>query len=58
MELTRLSSTNRQVEVGIEAMDGIEIVSGIEPGELVVTDGINRLVDGTLVDVVSEEEFL
>ena len=48
----------RQVEVGIEAMDGIEIVSGIEPGELVVTDGINRLVDGTLVDVVSEEEFL
>ncbi|MEL6383070.1 MAG: multidrug transporter [Cyanobacteria bacterium J06626_18] len=48
----------RQVEVGIEALNGIEIISGIEPGELVVTDGINRLVDGTLVEVVSEEASL
>ncbi|MEM6424014.1 MAG: multidrug transporter [Cyanobacteria bacterium P01_D01_bin.128] len=48
----------RQVEVGIEALDGIEILSGVEPGELVVTEGINRLVDGTLVEVVSEEASL
>lgn len=48
----------RQVEVGIEALDGIEILSGIEPGELVVTDGINRLVDGTRVEIVSEEASL
>ena len=48
----------RQVEVGIEALNGIEILNGIEPGELVVTDGINRLVDGTLVEVVSEETSL
>ncbi|MEM0980657.1 MAG: HlyD family efflux transporter periplasmic adaptor subunit, partial [Cyanobacteria bacterium P01_H01_bin.58] len=48
----------RQVEVGIEALNGIEILSGIEPGELVVTEGINRLVDGMLVEVVSEEASL
>ncbi|MEM6840272.1 MAG: multidrug transporter [Cyanobacteria bacterium P01_C01_bin.120] len=48
----------RQVEVGIESLDGIEVVSGIEPGELIVTEGINRLVDGTLVEVISEEASL
>ncbi|MEL6222576.1 MAG: multidrug transporter [Cyanobacteria bacterium J06627_8] len=48
----------RQVEVGIEALNGIEILSGIEPGERVVIDGINRLVDGMLVEVVSEEASL
>ncbi|MEM9118682.1 MAG: HlyD family efflux transporter periplasmic adaptor subunit [Cyanobacteria bacterium P01_F01_bin.56] len=48
----------RQVEVGIEALDGIEILSGIAPGELVVTEGINRLVDGTRVEIVSEEAAL
>ena len=48
----------RQVEVGIEALNSIEILSGIEPGELVVTEGINRLVDGMLVEVLSEEAFL
>ncbi|MEM8831110.1 MAG: multidrug transporter [Cyanobacteria bacterium P01_G01_bin.19] len=46
----------RQVERGIEGLTGVEIISGIEPGELVVTDGINRLVDGTLVEIVSREK--
>ncbi|MEM8602962.1 MAG: multidrug transporter [Cyanobacteria bacterium P01_H01_bin.121] len=46
----------RAVEVGIQSLDGIE-VRGLEPGELVVTEGRNRLVDGTLVEVVSEEEL-
>ncbi|NEQ97086.1 MAG: HlyD family efflux transporter periplasmic adaptor subunit [Cyanothece sp. SIO2G6] len=48
----------RQVEVGIEALNGIEILNGIEPGERVVTDGVNRVVDGTLVEIVAEEEVL
>ena len=48
----------RQVKIGIEALNGIEILSGVEPGELVVTEGINRLIDGMLVDVVSEEAVL
>ena len=48
----------RQVELGIEGLTGVEILSGIEPGELVVTEGINRLVDGTLVEIVSQEARL
>lgn len=48
----------REVQRGIEGLDGVEILSGIEPGELVVTEGINRLVDGALVEVVSEAAAL
>ena len=48
----------RQIELGIEGLTGVEILSGIEPGELVVTEGINRLVDGTLVEIVSQEARL
>lgn len=48
----------REVQRGIQGLNGVEILSGIEPGELVVTEGINRLVDGTLVEVVSEEAAL
>ena len=44
----------REVQRGIEGLNGVEILSGIEPGELVVTEGLNRLVDGTLVEIVSE----
>ncbi|MEM9137561.1 MAG: multidrug transporter [Cyanobacteria bacterium P01_F01_bin.42] len=44
----------RRIELGIESMSGVEIRSGITPGELVVTDGINRLVNGTLVEIVSK----
>ncbi|MEM9215203.1 MAG: HlyD family efflux transporter periplasmic adaptor subunit [Cyanobacteria bacterium P01_F01_bin.150] len=45
----------RTVETGIEGLTGVEILSGVEPGELVVTEGINRLVDGTVVEIVAEE---
>lgn len=48
----------REVQRGIEGLTGIEVLSGIEPGELVVTEGINRLVDGTLVEIVSEAAAL
>ncbi|MEM1426816.1 MAG: biotin/lipoyl-binding protein, partial [Cyanobacteria bacterium P01_H01_bin.130] len=42
----------RQVVTGIEGLAGIEIVSGIEPGEQVVIEGQNRLVDGAPVEVI------
>lgn len=48
----------RAVERGIEGLTGVEIISGIEPGDLVVTDGVNRVVDGTLVEIVSQENGL
>ncbi|MEM9220067.1 MAG: multidrug transporter [Cyanobacteria bacterium P01_F01_bin.150] len=42
---------------GAGNLNGIEIVNGIQPGELVVTEGLNRLVDGTLVDVVNRGQI-
>ncbi|MEO1352473.1 MAG: multidrug transporter [Cyanobacteria bacterium J06635_15] len=43
----------REVTLGIEGLSGVEIVRGIEPGEQVVVEGQNRLVDGTPVEVVN-----
>lgn len=42
----------RRVTRGIEGLSGVEILSGIEPGERVVVEGQNRLVDGTPVEIV------
>ncbi len=50
----------RQVTRGVEGLSGVEILSGVEPGERVVVEGQNRLVDGTPVEVVNsvEREFV
>ena len=50
----------RQVTRGVEGLSGVEILSGVEPGETVVVEGQNRLVDGTPVDVVNgnTQEFV
>ncbi|MEO1147941.1 MAG: HlyD family efflux transporter periplasmic adaptor subunit, partial [Cyanobacteria bacterium J06638_22] len=45
----------RRVTQGIEGLSGVEILSGVEPGELVVIEGQNRLVDGTPVEVINPE---
>ncbi|MEL7356705.1 MAG: biotin/lipoyl-binding protein [Cyanobacteria bacterium J06560_6] len=45
----------REVTLGIEGLSGVEILSGVQPGEQVVVEGQNRLVDGTPVEVVSGE---
>ncbi|MBF2016122.1 MAG: efflux transporter periplasmic adaptor subunit [Rivularia sp. T60_A2020_040] len=42
----------RQVNLGIRGINQQQIISGIEAGESVVTQGQNRLVDGTPVRVV------
>jgi multidrug efflux system membrane fusion protein len=45
----------RPVEVGLRTGDGwIEIVTGLETGEVVVTEGSDRLADGMLVRVVED----
>lgn len=45
----------RPVEVGYAGTDEVEIVSGIESGERVVTFGQGLLKDGDLVNVVGGE---
>ena len=42
----------RQVKLGIEGLDRREIIEGVSPGELLVTEGQNRLVDGATVKVM------
>lgn len=45
----------REVTQGVEGLNGVEILSGIDPGELVVVEGQNRLVDGTPIEIVGRE---
>ena len=45
----------RQVELGIRGITQQQIISGVEAGESVVTQGQNRLVDGAPVTVISEQ---
>ncbi len=42
----------RSVALGISGISHREIVEGIRPGELLVTEGKNRLVDGTPVEAI------
>ena len=43
----------RPVVLDIEGLDSISIARGLQPGELVVTEGSNRLVHNSPVEVVS-----
>ena len=45
----------RQVKLGIEGLDRREIIEGVSPGELLVTEGQNRLVDGATVKVMQSQ---
>ncbi|MEW6494939.1 MAG: efflux RND transporter periplasmic adaptor subunit [Cyanobacteriota bacterium] len=42
----------RQIQPGIEGISRREILQGVKPGELIVTEGHNRLVNGAPVEVV------
>ncbi len=48
----------RPVVLDIEGLDSISIARGLKPGELVVTEGSNRLVHNTPVEVVSANKPL
>ncbi|MCB1035654.1 MAG: efflux RND transporter periplasmic adaptor subunit [Acidobacteria bacterium] len=52
----RGSVHRRAVEVGELAQRGLEVLSGLEPGELVVTAGVRRLSDGMAVKVLDPAE--
>jgi len=42
----------RRIKTGIRGNSQREIIDGVQPGELVVIEGKNRLVDGTPVEVI------
>jgi HlyD family secretion protein len=42
----------RKITLGIEGISSREIVEGVSPGELLVTEGSNRLVQGAPVEIV------
>ncbi|MBC6451998.1 MAG: efflux RND transporter periplasmic adaptor subunit [Hormoscilla sp. SP5CHS1] len=42
----------RQIKTGIRGISQREIIDGVQPGELLVTEGKNSLVDGAPVEVI------
>ncbi|AFY39786.1 efflux transporter, RND family, MFP subunit [[Leptolyngbya] sp. PCC 7376] len=44
----------RQIQPGIEGLSKREIIKGVRPGELLVVEGQNRLVNGAPVEVLSD----
>jgi RND family efflux transporter MFP subunit len=47
----------RLVQVGASSSAGVEVLTGLDPGESVVTSPIDRLSDGTRVNVVATRKF-
>ncbi|MGD1866976.1 MAG: efflux RND transporter periplasmic adaptor subunit [Phormidesmis sp.] len=47
------TAKKREVTLGAEGLSGVEVLSGISPGDWVVMEGQNRLVDGTPVEIVN-----
>ncbi|MEM9137309.1 MAG: multidrug transporter, partial [Cyanobacteria bacterium P01_F01_bin.42] len=47
------TAQKREVTLGVEGLSGVEVLSGVASGEWVVMEGQNRLVDGTLVEIVN-----
>jgi len=45
----------REVKLGVEGLDKREILDGVEPGEQLVTEGQNGLVDGAKVNVAKSD---
>ena len=45
----------REVKLGVEGLDKREILDGVEPGEQLVTEGQNGLVDGAEVNVTQSD---
>ena len=44
----------REIQLGIEGLSKREIIQGVKPGELLVTEGKNRLVNGAPVEILSD----
>ena len=45
----------RPIRQGIRGFSEVGVLAGVEPGELVVVEGQNRLVDGTPVEIVNPD---
>ena len=41
----------REVHIGIETKDGVEVINGIEPDDVLIVEGFETLRDGTPVTV-------
>ena len=39
----------RPVKIGLSTVDKVQVLSGVEPGEQVITEGADRLTDGAQV---------
>lgn len=51
---TKFRARLRRVQVGLRRPGFVEILSGVAPGELVVTRGSEALEDGTLIEIIDQ----
>jgi HlyD family secretion protein len=56
MVVQNSTAKKREVETGIKDGDDVQLVSGVKPGEVVITTGAYGLDDGTKVKVVAGEK--
>jgi multidrug efflux pump subunit AcrA (membrane-fusion protein) len=50
------TAKRREVKTGIENDERVEIISGVKPGEMVITSGQNGLPDGAKVTLAARDE--
>jgi membrane fusion protein (multidrug efflux system) len=48
-------ASKRKVQIGQRSVGSVQIVAGLQPGELVVTEGTQRLRDGARVQVLQQQ---
>lgn len=53
----QLVAERRQIEVGLRQNGRVEVISGLEPGETIITDGLIRVRDGAPI-IVQERSVL
>jgi membrane fusion protein (multidrug efflux system) len=50
-------ATRKQVEIGLRKPGIVQILLGLEKGELVVVEGALKLRDGSKIDVMNADEI-
>lgn len=48
-------ASKRKVQIGQRSVGSVQVVAGLQPGELVVTEGTQRLRDGARVEVLPQQ---
>ncbi len=51
------SAHRRNVELGLRTGDVVEVTAGLEPGEVVIAEGVHRVREGVPVTITAQRDF-